>query len=164
MMTQRATRPAMEAARPPARATSARAVTVVAALLPWTCRPFWLATAAPSCVGSRCTVSQVWVVVPNTASARAAITRTRVDLRAQPGTAGRVAVLTVASGSPIRNQPWRQQLPPGTEPASGTESAVMLCSELAVCTARSGAAALLTVSWASVGLTESATIPPPAWT
>src|SRR6478735_8372689 len=53
-------------------------------------------------------------------------------------------------------------------PESGTESVtaspLMLCSDLAVCTARSGAAALFTVSWASVGFTESATIPPPAWT
>ena len=49
-------------------------------------------------------------------------------------------------------------------PASGTVSAVMFRSDCAVCTARIGAAALLTVSSASVALTESATMPPPACT
>ena len=92
VMIQRAIRPAMDAARPPARATSASAVTVVAALLPWTCRPSWALPAWPSWSGSRLTVIQVWVVVPKTASASTAISSTSVDLRAHAGVPAALAV------------------------------------------------------------------------
>ncbi len=92
-MIQRATFPAIEAASAAAIATTANAVTAVAASLPATAMS---GVFTPAC-GST-TSSQVRVVAPKAAAASSTVPNTTVDLRCQRGAAWTVLALT--SGFP----------------------------------------------------------------